>query len=229
MDERRAEREYAVGEAADAPLVPWDGRTYYERWLEAQAIPVYREFSISDVRSLVTGWWEELGAEAAFIEMEGAAETNGAYVLRLAPGAPTNWRRRTFEEVFYVLEGEGVTEVRRGDELARCEWQPGSLFTVPVTAEYRHSVNHGAVVYCVTAAPLVMNLFHDDDFVFSCDHDLTKGLPSISAFFAETGQLWSRHGRSYVWETNFVRDCRNIALPDAPSRGANGRILAIQL
>jgi mannose-6-phosphate isomerase-like protein (cupin superfamily)/uncharacterized RmlC-like cupin family protein len=227
MTDQNVRKQYDVADIHDAPRIPWSGQTYYEQWLADRGIPIHREFSVPDVRALTTGWWTEMNVAAAFVEMEGAGETNGAYVLHLRPAAPTTWTTRAFEEVFYVLEGTGVTTARRAGTSADCHWQAGSLFTVPVNSEYSHVASEDAVIYCVTAAPLVMNLFHDRDFVFGSRHDFAD--KPIDGFFDETGLLWSRDNRSHVWETNFVRDCRTIELPPSASRGGNGRILSIQL
>lgn len=220
---------YHVEDREFAPQVPWENLTAYERWQRAQHIPIHDEFFVRDLAELTTGPWEMLGGEGAFIELEGAEDTNGAYLFRLGAGKTSNWYGGMFEQVFYVVSGRGQTEAVIGGESNVCDWRTGSVFTVPVDVPLRHHATEDATVYVVTSAPLMMNLLHEDEFVLNPKERLPQHTPPGGKWFAKEGKLWTRKNSSWLWETTFVEDVANIELPPAPGRGAGGSILALQL
>jgi len=211
----------------DVPFVPWDRRTRYEKWQEEQGLPLHRGFLIEDVEALETRHWPLLDADAAFVELVGAAETNGAYVLRLSAGSASRWERQIYEQVYYVISGEGVTETE-GRAEARIDWRPGSLFSMPLNSRTRHRASSNAILYVVTTAPLVMNLFHNDEFVFDNPAEFKDRLVPDAMFDGE-GVLWRRKGGSNLWHTVLVDDLPGRHLPAAPARGAKNRTLSVQL
>lgn len=225
MDTSRI-RKYDPAAAVDAPVLPWDTRTRYEVWQDEQRLPVHREFFIRDVTTLETAEWPLLGAEAAFVELEGAAEANGAYVLKLAAGRTTNPEQQAFEQVYYVVSGEGRTEI---DGTQRSiDWRSGTVFSVPLNARSRHVASADTFMYVVTTAPLVMNLFHDDEFVFHNGASFgSREVPG--AFFDKQGVIYPRETMSTVWHTQAFDDCPTADLPMNPRRGVNNRTLILQL
>src|SRR5207237_4159779 len=82
------------------------------------SLPVHKEYYISDLRRAEVKSWKRLGpgVSGAYIELVGGEGINAGYLCELAPGARTEAQRYLFEEVLYVLNGEGE----------RMIWNPGS-------------------------------------------------------------------------------------------------------
>lgn len=217
-----------------APMAPWDMRTPFEQWRDSQGIPVHSGFCIPEMTVLQTKPWQPLGADAAFVDLEGTESTNAAYVARIGANQATNWRRHLYEEIVYVAQGSGVTHVRRdgGGEDVVARWQRGSLFAIPLNREYRHAAGaEGAFLYCVNAAPLVMNLFHNDEFVWNNPFRFGDRFDDEEndEFFSGEGRPW-RHPRGFhSLETNFVHDTITMPLAQLEERGRGNRSLSFQL
>jgi mannose-6-phosphate isomerase-like protein (cupin superfamily) len=226
-EDGRVPEPYGSGWQPDMPVIPWDGRTQYEKWQAEQDLPLHKGFLIENIEDLATSRWAALGADAAFVELVGAAETNGAYVLRLAAGVPTSWEQQIIEQVYYVVSGEGVTEAD-GPNKTEVRWGAGSLFSIPLNSRTRHRASQDTVMYVVTTAPLVMNLFHDHDFVFGNQAEF-KSRTVPDEMFQGHGTLWRRRGGSNLWKSQVIYDCPGMELPAAPARGATNRTLSIQI
>lgn len=221
---------YDIRNAASAEPVPWDQRTAYERWCDDQKIPIIRDFYIPDLTKIELGPWEAMGGQGAFVELDGTEETNGAYVLRLAADESMLWQRRMFEELFYVAEGEGVTEVKTPTgSITTCRWQRGSVFGVPLNFEYRHIATQESVFYCVNSAPMVMNLFHSDRFVFDNPFTEFDRFDGSEDYFSPNGTFWARKDGATIWETNLVEDVRALELPPFEGRGGGGTNVCFEL
>jgi mannose-6-phosphate isomerase-like protein (cupin superfamily) len=221
---------YDVSNAATAPPVPWDERTAYERWAADQGIPIIEGFYIPDLTAVEMGYWEAMGCHGALVELDGTEETNGSYIIRLAPQETTLWQKRMFEELLYVAEGEGLTEVRSPDgRLTVCRWKRGSVFGVPLNFEYRHIATQESVFYCVNSAPMVMNLFHSDKFVFDNPFQEFDRFDGSEDFFSPNGRFWARKDGATIWETNLVEDVRALELPPFEARGAGGSNVCFEL
>ena len=87
------------------------------------------------------------------------------------PGAGAlNPEKHIYEEIYFVVEGRGSTEVWLDGEAKRhvFEWQKGSLFSIPVNAMHR-IVNAGsapALLLAGTTAPNLMNLINNAGIFF---------------------------------------------------------------
>jgi oxalate decarboxylase/phosphoglucose isomerase-like protein (cupin superfamily) len=221
---------YDIDNVATAEPVPWDERTAYERWCDDQGIPVIRGFHIPDLTRVELGPWPAMGGHGAFVELDGTEETNGAYVHRLDAGESGEWQKRMFEELFYVASGTGVTEVRTPTgSITTCKWRKGSVFAVPLNFAYRHIAIDGALFYCVNSAPMVMNLFHSDRFVFENPFTEFDRFDGSEDFFSSEGKFWARKDGATIWETNLVEDVRALELPLLEGRGAGGTNLCFEL
>ena len=222
-----------IYKSATIDEAPWDdGKTAYEHWCEDQKIPIERGFFIDDLTKVRTSYWDRLGVDGAIVDLEGTAESNGAYLLRINSGDATSKLKHLFEMVVYVVEGEGITEVSTGRDITPCRWQRGSVFAVPINSTYRHVAVSKSVLYCVHTAPLVMNLFHNETFVNENSFEFTDRFNGEEGFFSTEGEFWRRRGKKdggVIFETNFVLDVTKFELHEVPSRGRNNRGILFQL
>ena len=72
------------------------------------------------------------------------------------------------------------------------EWQEGSLFSTPLNVHYQHFNGQGnepVRLLGMTDAPTVMNLFHNQDFIFNCDHVFNDRYTGEDDFFSGKGQF----------------------------------------
>jgi len=112
----------------------------YNAWQQAQKIPINRGFFIEDLRKIEVAPWDLKGGLGAFINLEGAGGTNDGYVCEIPPGTKLKPQKHLYEEMVYILDGHGATSVwQRNGKKQTFEWHPGSLFAIPLNAEYNIS------------------------------------------------------------------------------------------
>ena len=106
--------------------------TPYEQFCDEQGVPVYRGLvGVYDSRDLTLAPWKRMGGNGAIVDLDGTGGLVGMYLIEVPGGGALNAERHLYEEVFYVLEGRGTTEVwQEGNEKRQTfEWQAGSVFT----------------------------------------------------------------------------------------------------
>lgn len=198
-----------------------DGRSAYERWMDAEGIPVVGGLAVEDLMSVRVDPWERYGAYGAFIDLMGAEQENGAYVLELAPGSQIKPQRHLYEEVVFVVGGSGATSVwLEGDQdKVTFEWSGGSLFSVPLNAYHQHFnlQNTPCRLFAVTTASTVINLFHNLDFVFESDFEFKDRFAGARDHFSGAGRRYKSSRK--LWATNFVPDVKVFELEPALERG----------
>jgi oxalate decarboxylase/phosphoglucose isomerase-like protein (cupin superfamily) len=110
------------------------------------------------------------------------------------------------------------------------EWGPWSLFAPPLNAWHRLINGGGQPVkfLAVTNAPLVMDVFHNEDFVFNCPYTFSDRYSGADGFF-NVGQKRYESGMQHIWETNFIMDIQSAALDQREVKGAGVRITQFEL
>jgi hypothetical protein len=214
----------------------------YEEWRKAEGLPVYADYYIADVRSVALAPWKRLGVMGAYIDLKGGEGVNDGYICEIPRGGQTTPQRYMFEEILYVVSGEGESAIwTPGTGKAMVKWKAGSVLGPPLNA-WRQHFNRGAAparILAITNAPVVIDLFHSTDFVFNNDYvfrDRYNGEPD--AFGAGEDKLHHKEtssteseqrGGVYTWESGFVPDARNLGLFASRERGQGNSRIELQL
>ena len=148
------------------------------------------------------------------------------YVLEVAKGSKTKPVRHLYEMFCYVLEGFGSTKMWLPDGQTKVfEWGPKAMFAIPLNCQYQLFNSSGLErvrVSCTHDAPLTLNLYHNEEFVFNNpfvfkdrvgDAKYFDGEGDLSAYTHKTGVTRN------VWETNFVHDLTHFKLYELEARG----------
>jgi len=210
----------------------------YDEWRKREGIPVLGGHSIPDIRTVAVQPWKRMGASGAYIDLIGGEGVNDGYICEIPAGGQTTPQRYLFEEVIYVAGGEGETDIwLPGGSRQTVKWKPGSVIGPPLNTWRQHR-NRGpgpARLLAITNAPVVIDLFHNLDFVFNNDYvfrDRYSG--DAEAFGAGTSHL--RHkdtnpeeseqkGGVNTWDSAYIPDARSLGLFRSAERGkANSRI-----
>ncbi|MBI2987032.1 MAG: ethanolamine ammonia lyase-activating protein [Deltaproteobacteria bacterium] len=204
--------------------VGYDVPGAYEVWQATESIPVIKGFFIDDLRTMPVEPWERVGGKGVWINLEGTGDTNNTYVSEIPPGGELKPQRCLYEEIIYILSGSGATTIwNEGGVKQIIEWTEGSLFSPPLNTWRQHFNVQGdkpARFLAVTDLPLMMNLFHNIDFIFDNKFVFTDRYSGEEDYF-------KREVRTYLdgktWETNFVPDVKGFdQLKYHPARGAGG-------
>jgi mannose-6-phosphate isomerase-like protein (cupin superfamily) len=83
----------------------------YDRFMESEGIPVFRDIGVSNVRNLPLGEWKRMGGRGTFIQLFGTEGKWGQYLVEVPGAGALNPERHMYEEIYLVVEGRGTTEV----------------------------------------------------------------------------------------------------------------------
>ena len=94
------------------------------------------------------------------------------HVVEIPPGGAIVPQKHLYQQLICVLEGHGTAEVwldAEPDKKLTFEWGPWSLFSPPLNSSYRlYNVGNTPVIYLgVNDAPMMIDLFHNLDFIFN--------------------------------------------------------------
>jgi len=208
-------------------------KTYYERWLEKEGVPVVEGFGVSDLRAVALGPWKRLGCEGAYLQLRGLEGITGVYVGKIAPGAATQSERHLYEEVIYILQGEGIAEIQQRDRVAQnIPWQTGSLFSPPMNSRHR-LMNHStepALFLAITTAPMALDHYHNEQFVYNSDFAFTDRYDGEAGYFEPRKERYlAANNRQWIWETNFIADARKAQIDAQEQKGAGVAITQFEI
>jgi uncharacterized RmlC-like cupin family protein len=196
----------------------------YMIWSEKEGVPVTEDFGV-DLLKCPTAHWPRFAVEGGIVNLKGRGDFVSIFVLDLKPGAQTSPQKHLFEEVVYVLSGHGSTTVESSDGRKHSfEWGPKSLFALPLNARYQHfnaSGQEHARLASTNNLCMMLNLFHNEEFVFNNPYEFPERQGSQKSFSGEGDFIPVRPGRN-MWETNFVPDLAAFELKEWSARGAGG-------
>jgi uncharacterized RmlC-like cupin family protein len=206
-------------------------RDPYLEWVQQEGLPVIEDFGV-DLFAVQPKPWARYEVNGAAVHLKGRGDFISMFVLELGPGKAAAPQRHLYEEVIYVLAGRGSTSIAAADGRKHSfEWGPGSLFAIPLNARYRHFNGSGAEaarLVCTTSLPVVLNMFHNTEFVFSNPWDFNERMGGDNYFAGEGDFIPVRPG-NHMWETNFVPDLGAIELKEWADRGAGGKNIMFTL
>jgi oxalate decarboxylase/phosphoglucose isomerase-like protein (cupin superfamily) len=198
----------------------------YLNWAEGEGIPIHLDFG-HDLLALETGPWDRYDARGCFAHTHGRGDFMANYVLEVPKGSKTRPVKHLYESFFYVLSGTGSTTVWMPDgETRTFEWGPKAVFAVPLNCQYQifnGSGQDAARLSCTNDAPLTLNLYHNEAFVFDNPFTFDERVGDTKHFDGEGDHVRIDRGNKLsatnIWETNFVHDLESFKLYEANSRG----------
>lgn len=203
--------------------------SFYEEWVAHEGLPVIKDYYLPDIRTVEIFPWPRKGGKGLFLNLIGTEDSNDAYICEIPPGGKLEPQRHLYEEMIYVLAGRGATSVwLENGQKQTFEWQAGSLFAIPLNFSYQHFNGSGkepARYFAVTDAPLVMNLFHNEDFIF-------RNPFVFSDRYQPRPDYWSSEGIKYTERLrgcNFISDVRTFTLVNSLARGAGASIMCFEM
>ena len=204
----------------------------YDAWVASAGLPVYEGWGIHPP-DLKLAPWDLKGMDAAILHLEAMGYQCNDFVLEMGPGGSSKPIRQMHEELIYVLSGRGATSVWLEDESSKrtFEWQAGSLFGVPQNATHQHFNGSGdepARFITITDLPLMLNMFHSEDFIWNNPFHFQDRFGDDGYFIGEGKMHDIREGRSW-WETNVLADADHFELRPWKDRGAGGINLQFNL
>lgn len=192
----------------------------YLDWIKKEGLPVTEDFGI-DLFAVDLAMWPRYGVKAGIAHPKGRGDFANMFVIELPPGGSTTPQRHLYEEVYYVLEGSGSTQIELPNGTKRSfEWNEKSLFAIPLNCKYRlfNAAGKRALLAVTTNLPLVMNTFYNEDFIFDNPAHFPERLGQVNHFEGEGNLVMVRPG-NHMWETNFVPDLVAIELQPWDDRG----------
>ena len=191
----------------------------YDIFMESEGIPVFRELGVRDIRDLPLMPWKRIGGKGSYIQLYGTEGKWGCYAVEVPPAGALHPEKHMFEKIYLVVEGRGSTEVwLEGDEKKKhvFEWQPGSIFSIPMNAWHRvvNATNSSALLQAGTTGPVVVNALQNIEAVFNNPFVFRDRFSSAEDFYKEKDEVEPDPVRGLAMRrTNFIADAVNCHLP----------------
>jgi quercetin dioxygenase-like cupin family protein len=150
------------------------------------------------------------------------------YVVEVPGAGALNPERHLYEEIYYVVEGRGTTEVWQegnGKKLA-FEWSRGSLFAIPLNAWHQivNATSSPALLLAATTAPNIVNLIRDTEFVLNCPYNFLNRFDASDNYFKPVEDIYADPVRGLAMRrTNIIPDILTCELPQDNRRAFDYR------
>jgi mannose-6-phosphate isomerase-like protein (cupin superfamily) len=194
----------------------------YLDWARNEGVPIHEGVGL-DLLSVETRPWSRFGADGALVHLKGRGDAMTVLLLDLPPAGKTQPQRHIFEAAFYVLAGHGSALVERySGKRHQFEWGRASVFAPPLNTRYQlfNTSGHERARIAVSCnLPAVLNLFHNEDFVFHNPGVFPEREGGQKHFAGEGDFIPVKPGK-HMWETNFLPDASRFKLHEWAARGA---------
>ena len=202
--------------------------TPYLRFVRNEGLDILSAEYVPNLRRVPLKPWARRGGNAAFLNHDASKISNDCYVMEIPAGGKLNPHRQIYEEMVMILDGRGSTTVwNNAGKRMTFEWKAGALFGIPLNCWHQHFNGSGSepVRYVsVTNAPVVINLYDNEEYTFNNPFDFTE------RFNGEPDYFGAKSDRAHwTLTTNFIPDAVNIPLAEAAARGAGGTHLRFAL
>ena len=168
------------------------GPTPYEVFLAKEGLPVIRGYFVEDFKTVEVKPWKRMGALGCYLNM-GEQDDTDAYVCEIPPTSQTVPQRHLFETLIYVASGRGATTLWHDESAKRTfEWGAGAIFALPLNVSYQHfnvSKDEPVRFLAGTNLPHLINLFHNEDFIFRNPFQFRDRFSNEPDFFNHNVQL----------------------------------------
>ncbi len=201
--------------------------TPYEQWMRDEGVPVVEGHGVEDVTVLPRKEWKRMGGRGTFIHLQGMEGKTGLYVVEIPPGGALEAERHFYEELIFILQGKGSTEVWwQGEHPQHFEWEKGSVFSPPINTWHRlyNGSNEPALYLALTNAPLMMDVLDNNEFIFGCDYKFTNRYDGREGYFSV-----GKREKGAQWRTNFIPDVWGSLVDGGQQKGAGIAITAFQM
>lgn len=209
-------REPERGEKAGFGKWP-NPKSPYDLFMEAQGLAIHRDIGVHKVQDLPLTPWPRMGGRGVAIQLLGTEGMYGLYVAEVPGAGKLNAERHLYEEVFYVVEGRGTTEVwHEKSRKLTFEWGPGSLFAIPLNAWHQivNATSAPALLLAATTAPNIINIIRDTDFVMNCPYEFTRRFDATTDYFKPVEDIYADPVRGLAMRrTNIIPDILSCELP----------------
>jgi quercetin dioxygenase-like cupin family protein len=192
--------------------------TPYDKFMESEGVPVFRGIGVRRVQDLPMADWKRMGGRGSYIQLHGTEGKWGCYVVEVPAKGALNAERHLYEEIYYVVEGRGSTEVWLEKDKKRhiFEWQKGSLFSIPLNAWHRivNATSSPALLLGGTTAPNVLNLLNSKSAIFDCPYEFRDRFSGADDFYRYKDDIEPDPVRGLAMRrTNFIPDIVSCDLP----------------
>ena len=187
-----------------------DGKYVYDRWMEAQGVPVHRGYFIEDLKTIEVAPWGERECDAAFVQLSGMEGVAEARITEIAPKASVPPMRFALDEVIYTVSGWGIATVwAEGVAKHSFEFGPRSLFLIP-RGSYRQFANargdQPLRLLHNNYLPVAMSLEPDPGFYFNNSYAHPELLQPKGDDLYAVAKRAPAMGRGATWYGNFFTD-----------------------
>ena len=186
------------------------GKYLYDRWMEAQGVPVHRGYFIPDLKTVEVGPWAERECNAAFIQVSGMEGVAEARITEIAPGATVPPLKFALDEVIYTINGWGIATVwAEGVPKHSFEFGPRSLFLIPRGSHRQFANARGDQTLRLlhnNYLPVAMSLEPDPGFYFNNAYPHPELLQPKDDELYAVAKRAPELGRGATWYGNFFTD-----------------------
>jgi mannose-6-phosphate isomerase-like protein (cupin superfamily) len=113
--------------------------TPYTRWVRAEGLEIISSFYVPDLHTVELKPWARRGGRGVFLNHDASRTSNDCYVCEIPPGKELAPQHQLYEEMIYVLDGRGSTDVwNEAGQRTTFEWKAGALFAIPLNAWHQH-------------------------------------------------------------------------------------------